>query len=86
MSILVDFTLFDLDNEVDITAKNISTTCTEVHAAPCKAETSHCYSRADACIYDTTLANEQSMLEVQSSCRDGAHVRQGCGMFHVQRI
>ena len=75
------FTLFDLDNEVDITATNISVTCNEAHSAPCKAETAHCYSRADTCIFDSELADEQRAFEVQTTCRNGAHLRRSCGVF-----
>ena len=73
------FTLFDLDNKVDITAVDTSTTCTEARSAPCKAETSHCYPRADTCVYDMKLVDESRSVEVQKTCRDGAHIRMGCG-------
>ena len=77
------FTFFDLDNEVDITATNISITCSEAHSAPCKAETAHCYFRADTCIFDSELVDEQRAFEVQSTCRDRAHLRRSCGVFGI---
>ena len=39
----------------------------------------HCYDRKQACVYDTMIVDEVHRRQVQTSCRDGSHLRNNCG-------
>ncbi|KAI0232930.1 hypothetical protein LSAT2_016795 [Lamellibrachia satsuma] len=45
----------------------------------CRNTPGRCYDRASACVYDTEMVEEATKYTVQASCRDGAHLRMGCG-------
>ena len=47
----------------------------------CRSTPGRCYDRANTCVYDTELVDEAAGLTVQTSCRDGAHLRIGCGKW-----
>ncbi len=73
-------TLFDLELGRLITVNvNASSTCEAPHHAPCRPETGYCFDRGATCVYDTTDADEARGRRVQRSCRNGAHLRIGCG-------
>ncbi|KAI0226424.1 hypothetical protein LSAT2_023008 [Lamellibrachia satsuma] len=45
----------------------------------CRSTYGRFYDRADACVYDTEVVNEATQYSVLASCRDGAHLGEGCG-------
>ena len=47
---------------------------------PCRDNMPHCYARSKVCIYDTVTVDEKRSVDVQSTCRDGVHLRGDCGI------
>ena len=47
----------------------------------CRLDVPHCYERSRMCIYDTQVMDETRNYAVQSTCRDGTHLRQYCGEY-----
>ena len=45
----------------------------------CRDGQPRCFNRGSTCIYDTVRVDEGAVLDVQATCRDGAHLRNLCG-------
>jgi hypothetical protein len=45
----------------------------------CRDGHPRCYVRSSTCIYDTLTVDDGADLEIQATCRDGAHLRNSCG-------
>ena len=55
----------------------------------CRPSHPRCYHRVNTCVYDTWLIDEAHNISIQTSCRDGSHLRRYCGNslkrpFHVK--
>lgn len=52
----------------------------------CHQYVDQCYDRSRLCIFDMTLVDERRQFHVQSTCRDGYHLRKNCGQFYVENV